>query len=513
MHAITQPRGGTALALALVAALLVLAGTATAETGTNVPARTGSPPPIVWSPDTLTTFEGVTRDVEFTWLTVPEDRSRPDSRRVRLGVLRYRCQSPQPGPPIVYLSGGPGIPATLTARIPAWDALFQRLRTVSDVVLMDQRGSGVSEPSLLCIPRDPLPVDAFASATAARGALKHAFASCARGLRQSGVRPEAYNTRSIAQDFADLRAALGAPSIRLLAHSYGTELAMEIMRRDEEAVDRVVLVGARGPEQALRLPAVLDMQLRRLGGYVEHYSEFAAAWADPIGLVRGLIGSLDAAPITVTIEDRRTGRPLDLTVGGVGLQLVLQGDLIDPNGFATLPAALAALAEGDKTLFAAKIGAIYNLYSVGANLLPVIVECASGADPDRRSRLAREDGRSVVGAIRGILQEPSLCAAVGSVDLGADYRIPIFSKTPTLFVTGALDATAPSFQVEELRWGFPRSVHLVVANGWHDLLPMPEVQEIVTSFLAEDDVSGRRILVPPPTVLSREQSMELLAPR
>src|SRR5579872_2922762 len=43
------------------------------------------------------------------YLTVPEDRSRPNGRTIQLMVARHRAQSPEKRPdPILYLEGGPG---------------------------------------------------------------------------------------------------------------------------------------------------------------------------------------------------------------------------------------------------------------------------------------------------------------------------------------------------------------------------------------------------------------------
>ena len=86
----------------------------------------------------------------------------------------------------------------------------------------------------------------------------------------------------------------------------------------------------------------------------------------------------------------------------------------------------------------------------------------------------------------------------GALGHGKDgYRDRIYCSVPTLFLSGSFDGNAPPFQAEEVRWGFPSGTHLVVANGWHDLLPVPEVQQVVIDFLAGRDVSGRRLSGPP----------------
>ncbi|MGE0554385.1 MAG: hypothetical protein AB7R55_13235, partial [Gemmatimonadales bacterium] len=45
---------------------------------------------------------------ELGFLSVPESRASPGSRTIELAVLRRPSTGERPGPPIVYLSGGPG---------------------------------------------------------------------------------------------------------------------------------------------------------------------------------------------------------------------------------------------------------------------------------------------------------------------------------------------------------------------------------------------------------------------
>ena len=59
-------------------------------------------------PFRFTGWRGAETDAERGFLEVPEDRSDPASRTIRLGYVRFPSTSPNPGNPIVYLSGGPG---------------------------------------------------------------------------------------------------------------------------------------------------------------------------------------------------------------------------------------------------------------------------------------------------------------------------------------------------------------------------------------------------------------------
>jgi pimeloyl-ACP methyl ester carboxylesterase len=82
-------------------------------------------------------------DAELGHLFVPENRRNPNSRLIELVFVRFKSTAQKPGPPIVYLAGGPGgsgIAAARGSRFP----LFMAMREIADVIAIDQRGVGLS---------------------------------------------------------------------------------------------------------------------------------------------------------------------------------------------------------------------------------------------------------------------------------------------------------------------------------------------------------------------------------
>ncbi|MDP3400914.1 MAG: alpha/beta hydrolase, partial [Brevundimonas sp.] len=63
-------------------------------------------------------WRGAETDAERGFFEVPEDRRDPASRRISLGYVRFPSTAARPGPPIVYLAGGPGGTATGAAAGP-----------------------------------------------------------------------------------------------------------------------------------------------------------------------------------------------------------------------------------------------------------------------------------------------------------------------------------------------------------------------------------------------------------
>jgi pimeloyl-ACP methyl ester carboxylesterase len=190
--------------VALIAICLVSAQTAQAQ----VTSRT-----IAFEPYSLRTYDGQAHAIELGRLIVPESRAKPGGPTVTVAFLRLKSTNPKPGAPIVFLMGGPGIPATVMAPIPPYWDLFDALRAAGDVILLDQRGLGMSTPKLDC-PRLETSLDTalLTSQAALISAYRQVVAACAGYWRGKGIDPRAYSDAAIADDVDDIRAALGVPA-------------------------------------------------------------------------------------------------------------------------------------------------------------------------------------------------------------------------------------------------------------------------------------------------------------
>ena len=181
-------------------------------------------------------------------VSVPEDYDKPEGRRVGLkfALLDSFSQSPAPDP-LVYLHGGP---ASGTLKI--IDAIatraFPKHRLTRDIVTFDQRGSTVSAGSIACSSGLAEHIFDIASKqknepAAAEAYLAELVAPCVEEIKASGADLSAYNTANNARDVRSLMSALGYPEYNVYGISYGTRLALEVMRTAPEGVRSVVIDG------------------------------------------------------------------------------------------------------------------------------------------------------------------------------------------------------------------------------------------------------------------------------
>ena len=166
------------------------------------------------------------------YLSVPENRSDENSRRIELPIVVLKSAAPTDQSPIVMLTGGPGTAGLSAAQYPrAYPWVGTR-----DFVIFGQRGTHHARPALMCSEfkqaiKDSQPME---------GKVR-AIQACAREARTKGIDLSAYNSAESARDIEDLRQALGAERITLYAASYGTRLALAYARQFPEHVDALVL--------------------------------------------------------------------------------------------------------------------------------------------------------------------------------------------------------------------------------------------------------------------------------
>lgn len=404
------------------------------------------------------TAGGGTVAAECGWMAVPETHFAATDLEIQLPFVRFKSTSATPGTPIVYLAGGPGGSGIGTAKSPRF-ALFMKLREVADVITFDQRGTGDAKPDLNYAPSWDFPMDKPADFDLWKPIAEKKFAECAQFFREKNIHLEYYNTKESAADIDALRRVLGLEKISLWGTSYGTHLSCATIRYYGAHLDRVVLAGAEGPDHTFKLPSTADQYLENLSKELATRPEVAEKIPDLVALVRKLLDKLAKEPARLDWQGKT------LVLGPLDLQIYVAEAIGRRRSIQPLPTALYVADQGDFRRIAGLAAALRTL-PVG-NAMSLAMDCASGGSPERYARLKDEGARSLLGNAQNFPFD-SACSALGVPDLGEEFRGPLNSTVPVLFISGTLDARTPIANAEELRRGFTTSYHIIVENAGHD---------------------------------------------
>jgi pimeloyl-ACP methyl ester carboxylesterase len=379
-------------------------------------------------PYTFENDKGEKVDSEFGTLLVPENRSDPQSNLIELAFVRFKSTAKNPGPPIVYLAGGPGgsgIGAATGSRFP----LFMALREIADVIAFDQRGTGNSKPNLNCYERLALSLDVVPSREAALNELRTNSRGCGSYWRDlQRVDLTGYNTNESADDLEDLRKALGANQISLWSISYGTHLAFATMRRHPKSIHRAILAGVEGPDHTHKLPSNVQKHLEDLAALIKADPEVGKEIPDFLGLMKSVFDRLDAQPETVEIVDTRTKQKVKVIVNKFVMQFIVANN-VGTTVTSRFPALFYRASKGDFTN-PAQVWLNQTRSGIGS-AMSYMMDCASGQTAARRERIERE--------AKGTLLEdfsnfpfPDICQEWKVPDAGDEFRSPLRSDVPVL---------------------------------------------------------------------------------
>lgn len=180
---------------------------------------------------------------------VPRLYGKPDSGTYKLAVAIMRsATSPAPAAaPLLLLPGGPGLGAVTGLGPAAADPAFPPA-VLQDVVLVDQRGSGLSEPQV-CDRRDFVTVAAPDWTTAQMlESQRQESRACLDTARRMGIAPESFGTDVAIEDLERVRRALGIQRWNVLGVSYDTLTGIALAEKYPQSM------------RALILDSVMDMR-------------------------------------------------------------------------------------------------------------------------------------------------------------------------------------------------------------------------------------------------------------
>ncbi|TWH75216.1 alpha/beta hydrolase [Modestobacter roseus] len=479
-------------------ALLLLAAGCTSSGEDDDAAASSSAPAreVSWGACDVDVPAGV--DLECGTLEVPADRTDPDSPTIELafGVVAA-ADDDAAADPLVYLSGGPG-QGTLDLVPVAFGQLYEPLAQDRDLILLDQRGTGLSEPSLACDEYSSWVRESLGSAEPVEELAAQAAASleeCRQRLVDEGVDVADYDSAASAADLDDLRRALGHEEWNLYGISYGTRLAQTAMRDTPDGIRSVVLDASypidadlyeETPGNAVRALEALFASCAADAGCAERYPDLEQTVTD-------LAAELDAAPVPVIVVDPTTGERVESPLDGAGLIGFLFQSMYSTELIPFLPEVVDAAAnQGEFGTIGLLLGASaqqLDLVSIGQQLAVQCQEEVSFSDPDAVADAVADnplvasffDSTPTMGP--GIFD---VCASWGAGEPGDGENEALDSDLPTLVLAGELDPITPPRWGEQLAEELGNSVYVEFPGTGHGSVGTHEcAAQLTREFLAD----------------------------
>lgn len=443
-------------------------------------------------------------EIDCGTLTVPIDRSNPQGGKIRLAVTILRSQSSadrgrRPAlEPVVVIAGQPGSSATLDVL----DWLENPLLRQHDIILVDLRGAGKSEPSLNCTEIDKaVDLDILA-----------ALKACYQRLKEKDIDLGMFTSAHSAADLNDLRQALGYESWNVLGISYGTRVALTLLRDYPQGVRSVVLDSVYPLEvNIFEEQAVNGAQaIQNFFDGCHQDAQCQYGYPDLEQVFGDLIASLDNNPKQVAVADPRSGEAVVVSLTGERMvELILQA-LNTPETLARIPYVIYETQYGNDHAIA---GLMFPGSSRQAESLTELTQeagrafseaayysalCAEEIGFNRRAAAetaVRQSNLPLAEYLNGTVEGMFERCQIWNLPTAVEFETQaVSSPIPALILAGEYDPLSPPRWAEQAAQGLPDSRVLVFPGTGHTVLNLGEcpqniVAEFVTNPVAPLDTS------------------------
>jgi pimeloyl-ACP methyl ester carboxylesterase len=424
-------------------------------------------------------LSGSEEGLRCSTLAVPLDYQRQDGPTLPLHITvapAFR-ESARPDP-VFVLAGGPGQAGSDV--LPVLHSIFRRARATRDIVLIDQRGTGLS--GKLDCDEDNLP-DSLSD--------DEQIAAIRRCLAAVRAPLAAYTTDNAARDIEQVRLALGYRSINVWGASYGTRLAQAYARAYPDAVRSLVLDGVAAPDQIIPAggrdgQAALDTLFRQCAADPGCKQAYPALRSE----FDSLMAKIGAAPVQLNLPNPRTAEPLQMSMSKERFLNTVHNVLYSALDGRRLPFLIHSAYQGRWAPFVARRNVGADLAGEGgtALVLHMAVICAEDYPRMTPQLLAEDAHNSFLGNGRvGQLMEQCKSLKLPAVP----WRAPTPILAPALLLSGALDPVTPPRRAEAAARHMPKAQHLVVSNAGHGISSLGCAPRLLREFL---DAPGKPVL-------------------
>lgn len=408
---------------------------------------------------------------------VYENRAAGKGRKIALNVVVLPAKTPDAAAdPLVFLAGGGVAPATRYASF--LNGAFPDLRRHRDILLVDQRGSGGSNPLDCDLSTDPADPEYRNEAR-----FKKAVRRCREQLEKRADL-HYYTTPVAMDDLDEVRDWLGYPRLNLYGVSYGTQAAMVYLRQHPEQVRTVALQGV------VPFDVPMWLEFPRSAQYALDLAFVAcarqpgchAAFPNLAEEFTSLLERLAVKPVKVKVSHPETGKGVEVPIDAEILRIFVIKVLYSAERIHDLPLLIHLAHGGDYQPLALK------LVPQGESGIPkgvyLSIVCNEEWHFDPAALPAAAAG-TFMGAFR-LGREILACKEWPRAQVPKDYWTPVPSNVPALILTGALDHATPPRYGERSARSFPNSRAVTLPNRGHNDTD-PCVSGIIQAFVTAGD--------------------------
>jgi pimeloyl-ACP methyl ester carboxylesterase len=415
-----------------------------------------------------------------------EDRISKRGRKIALNMIILPALAEKPAPdPVFFFAGGPGQSAASLASY-LGEGFLAKIRQERDIVFIDQRGTGES---------NPLTCNLFADDNDLRAYFEDMFpAKEVRACREQLEKVadlKQYTTSIAIEDFDDVRRALGYEKINLYGGSYGTTVALAYLRQYREHVRSAILAGVAPTNLKLPLPFAKGAQyaLTHLIDDCAADSTCRAAFPNLREEFQSVLDRLLKEPASIALINPLTEKSQRVRLGRGVFAERLRMMLYDRASASLIPLLIHAAYKSDfKPFILAALPQARGIYQSLSLGMYFSVTCSESVPFITEEDVKRETNDTFLGDYRvGVHQ--SACREWTRAAVPRNFTSPVKSDAPVLMLSGEVDPASPHWLGEEVAHHLPNSLQVTIPYGGHSYFSEC-ISNITAEFISKGTVRG-----------------------
>ena len=410
---------------------------------------------------------------------VYENRTTNTGRILHLNVVVLPATGATPqADPIVWLEGGPGGAATQAAG-PVSQQYFRGARMGRDLVFVDQRGTGSSNP-LKCgdIGETPANLDGYFGKLFPPDLIR----ACRMNLERVADLAQ-YNTTIAMDDLDDVLEALGYAQVNLAGASYGTLAAQVYIRRHPTRVRSALLFGVVTPDYRLPLPFAKAAQNALEQMFDD--CDVAPECRDTFPHIRQefdvVLARFASGSLRVTMSDPLTGADRTVALERESYVEHLRAMLYSTSGARLVPLVVHHAFLNDFKVFQT-MAVRYNLGGPATSRgVFFSTTCAESIPFISQNDIVAATRGTFVGD-RRVRAHIEACREWRQGAVSPAFVQPVISSLPVLMLSGAADGTTPPGFASDAITRLPNGRQVIAPHTGHQISG-PCMWNIMTSFV------------------------------
>jgi pimeloyl-ACP methyl ester carboxylesterase len=445
-------------------------------------------------------------------LTVKQNPQDENSESISLAILRLPAISPAPAQdPLFLIQGGPGGSSIEIAD--HLHAFFTDVRKNRDLIFVDQRGTGKSNP-LNC---EKLSAnDLLLSEGEQTKKYLELMTACAEKYREDAI---FYTTPYAVKDLDQVRQALGYEKINLWGGSYGTRVALEYARQYPEQTRALVLDGVAPVQIALPLYFARDgmAALNAINAECLADSNCQNEFGDTVKKAEAIVARLqqlqaEGKTLTVSLEHPRHQQLEKITLTAKSFSMMIFMALYSRDISVLLPHAISRAEREDYRLLAslsALAGEKSGLLNISEGMRYSVI-----CNEDWHYINAEDIAKAQPFLGMNFLQEMApICHLWPKALVEESYWQTIASSTPALLMSGNHDPVTPSSWAKQVAMSLPNAIQIEATGGNHIISTEGCVPQLIAQFIEAGDAKNIKrdcvdTIKPLPIVLGANKKTE-----